>query len=197
MAKWTETVRSSGGLDVYNNIRGRWAGIFQTGLQDVNELFRQNGIRIQFREVNDQNSANIVIASANGTTEFRNGNQLFRIDVDGTRLHGHTRKIGDNNTIQKAYIFLPENPLLSTPRERRPTGNLVMRAIQVHEYIHSVGLSDSDHSGNDIFIGSPDNLPGREPNSDRLGVRYRGELVWFPPFIINGPTIAKIRSAWS
>ncbi|MEZ5345702.1 MAG: hypothetical protein R2681_09130 [Pyrinomonadaceae bacterium] len=197
MAKWMEAVRATGRLEVYNNFTGRWAGIFQAGLDDINGLFRQNGIGIEFRETGDQNSANIVIASANGTVEFRDGNQIFRINVDGSRLHGHTRKVGSGETIRKVFIFLPESPILSTPQDRRPTGTLVMRAIQAHEYIHSIGLSDADHSGNDLFIGSPDNLPSRDPNQDRLGVRNRGQLVWFPPFILNTDTISKIQNAWS
>ncbi len=176
MAKWINSVISTGRLDVYNNIQGRWARIFRDGLSDINRLCRQYDIPIEFREVRDQDAANIVIATANGPTTFRHGSQAFRFSVEGSRLHGHMLPIGTGEIMQKAFIFLPENPMISAPRGSRPTGVKVMRAMQVHEYIHSIGLSDRDHSGNDIFTGQPTYRTGRSPDTDEAGIRS-GPLV--------------------
>lgn len=197
MAKWPNSVRSTNRLSVYNNIQGRWAAIFRRGLSDTNRLLRHHGVRIEFREVSDQNAANIVIASANGMTTIRNGARTFQIPIDGSRLHGHTYKVVPADVIEKAFVLLPESPLLNTPRGQRATGTRVMRAIMVHEYIHSIGLGDEDHASDDVFIGYPDYLPGGTPEQDRLGVMRGGRHNWFPPYILSGPTVTKIQRAWS
>ena len=197
MAKWPNSVRSTNRLGVYNNIQGRWAIIFRRGLSDTNRLLRHHGVRIEFREVTDQNTANIVIASANGMATVQHGTQTRQIPIDGSRLHGRTYKVAPQNIIEKAFVVLPASPLLNAPSGQRPTGARVMRAIMVHEYIHSIGLGDEDHSSDDVFIGYPDYLPGGNPEQDRLGVMRGGRNHWFPPYILSGPTVTKIQRAWS
>jgi hypothetical protein len=65
--------------------------------------------------------------------------------------------------------------------------------ITVHELVHACGLSDGDHSNDDLFMGYPTVDPGSRPDGDRVRVTYS---VVMPPLVLATGTVAKIRQLW-
>jgi hypothetical protein len=89
---------------------------------------------------------------------------------------------------------LPAQPKINTPNGQRPVGAGVMKVIAAHEFIHSLGLENRDHSNDDLFQGNPQVDYGGRPSQDTVLIG-RGPRK-MPPLILAGATAAKIREAW-
>lgn len=102
----------------------------------------------------------------------------------------------EGGSIEKAFMFLPSQPMINTPSGQRPTGVGIMKIIALHELIHGCGLHNSDHSPNDVFNGYPSADAGRTAAQDRIQITVGGRYQFMPPVILSGATAVKISSLW-
>jgi len=87
--------------------------------------------------------------------------------------------------VEKAFIFLPQQPKASVPGGLRPAGTNVMKVILVHEFIHACGLED--HTKGDVF----QDIPNVEGDSVKAG------NIKMPPIFISGATATRIKDLWA
>src|SRR5262249_15571679 len=104
-----------------------------------------------------------------------------------------------DGTIEKAYVYLPATPLISTPQGSRPVGYAVMKLIAVHEFVHASGLLNSDHNKEDLFQASPAIEYGtRGAGADTPKGDGAGRAPCSPPPLFLSPATAKaIADNWS
>lgn len=196
---WIDSVKNARSLTVRNNIgAGNWSSLFSRGLGEINRLLSSASLNITFREAAADASADVVVAVGNGPITYTHDNTTFTRQFDGKRLHGYTGLAGREGSelIEKAFVFLPSAPEMHAPSGSRRTGILVMTLILVHEFVHCCGLTDEDHSPDDIFNGNPTTNPGSRPDRDRVGIMGSNGYVWFPPFFLSNSTVGKIQSVW-
>ncbi len=197
MAKsWVDSIKQARRLTVFNSLQGNWSALFQPSLTEFNNLLQASGITINLQSSTNASTANIVVGSGAGTVTFAYQGQSYSSTFSGNRLHGSTFLISVPTKIEKAYVFLPNNPQMNSPRGLRSTGVNVMKAILLHEFVHSCGLENSDHSSDDIFMGYPQTNPGMNAVQDKIGINTRQGYIWFPPFFLSSSTVAKINAVW-
>jgi hypothetical protein len=152
------------------------------------------GVRLT---VSSGGSANIIVNTADGSASFSTGSQTHTVTLAGNALHGHTSNLSRSGLTFQSYVFLPSQPQVNTPGGRRPVGDGVKLVIAVHEFIHSCGLSNSDHSNDDIFCGVPSIDAGSTPNRDRVVIQAeRQRRRTAPPLFLRRTTIGKVRRLW-
>ena len=107
----------------------------------------------------------------------------------------------------KKYMYTATIRVPATPRidpkdsKSREVGPGVRLAILVHEMIHAVGLDNSEHSKDDVFIKSFQLMPkGQYVN----GVQLTEDVALLgngsdplPPVRIESGTITKLKQAWT
>ena len=117
--------------------------------------------------------------------------------MNGRALQGSTRLISrPNGPIEKAFMFLPSQPMINTPRGQRATGGGVMKVIAFHELIHGCGLHNNDHTPDDVFNGFPSADPGRTAAQDRIQITVNGQYRFMPPILFSAITAGKIGPLW-
>lgn len=196
---WTDSVIASRKLTVRNRIgSGRWSSLFATGIREINRVMSSASLDITFEAVRGDAAANVEVAVGNGPVTYTHGNTTHAVQFNPNRMHGHTGLAHNDvsGRIEKAFIFLPETPQISARRGLRRTGIRVMTLILLHEFVHSTGLYDADHSPDDIFNGNPTADYGDRPDLDRVGVMGENGYVWFPPYFLSSTTVGKIQSIW-
>ncbi|REJ75677.1 MAG: hypothetical protein DWQ47_09425 [Acidobacteria bacterium] len=195
---WISQVRGSHRLSVFNNISsGSWSQLFTWGIDEINRIFREQGVPVLFERAGSREAANVEVGVSTGRASFTFRGQAYSLEMDQHRMHGRTYKApGGNSEIESAFVFLPADPQMTLPRSSRSTGIHVLRLILLHELVHCTGLSDSDHSNNDIFNGYPDYHIGDTAADDRIGFMGRDGRVFFPPYYISAETAGKIRRIW-
>ncbi len=199
---WTSSIKASGQLSVYSSsLTGNWAVVFGQALRDFNTLSRRHGLGVTLSPSSDpptgSGGANVSVATGNGSVSCSYGGEAVSDSLDGTRMHGSTFLFSRGGAIEKAFIFLPSNPQVNTPRGVRAVGVNVMKLIAAHELVHACGLSNAEHSTDDLFQGSPQVDPGTTPAGDRVRIEARGRMSWMPPLVLSGPTVGHIQRLWS
>jgi predicted Zn-dependent protease with MMP-like domain len=195
---WIDSVKKSGKLTVSNKIgSGDWSSIFEPCLREINRLLKANGLKVHFEKASD-GDGNVEVTVSDGPVSFTYANTTHAVKFDSTRLHGYTGLAGieRSKTVEKAFIFLPSNPKVNTVSDVRRTGVKVMKLILLHEFIHSLGLSDNDHSTDDIFTGNPTGNSGDKPDLDDVLILGKGSIKHVPPYFLSNSTVGKIKSIW-
>jgi len=145
----------------------------------------------------DAGGADISIATGNGSVTF-NYSGTHTTTVNGRALQGSTLLVSrSGRPVEKAFMFLPDQPMINTPRGQRPTGGGVMKVIALHELIHGCGLHNSDHTPDDVFNGFPSADPGRTAAQDRIQITVGGRYLFMPPVIFSSATARKITALWN
>ncbi len=67
MKRWSSEVIKSGGLDIYNNINHSWRPVVDAGTKTINDLFSEYALPIKFRQVYNDEAANVVVGTAGAT----------------------------------------------------------------------------------------------------------------------------------
>ena len=199
--QWIDSIKSSGQLTYYlNSITGLWLTAIQEAVREFNNLSSQHNLGVKFVQTNDAptdtGGANVAIATGNGTVSY-NFLGSRQTNVRGSGLHGSTLLINrPNSLLEKAFVFLPAQPIINTPRGQRPTGAGVMKVIALHELIHATGLHNSDHTNEDVFNGHPTTDPGRNAAADRIQITVNRGYRFMPPIIFSSITARKVRNLW-
>ena len=199
---WISGIRRRGQLAIYAaaSLRGIWANVFREALREFNALARSHRLGVSLVQssdpATDSGGADVSVAAANGSISCAYGGAQMSDSLDGARMHGRTLLFSRTGEVEKAFIFLPSQPQVNTPRGMRAVGVNVMRVILVHEFVHACGLSNAEHSTDDLFQANPQVDPGTTAAGDRVRIEVRGRMSWMPPLVLSGLTVANIRRLW-
>src|SRR5262249_62264785 len=124
-------------------------GALDACLKEFNLLSRHNDLGVTLERsknapVKGGGGAHVSVTTGNGKIEFEYDGEKDSALLIGISMHGRTFLPQRNGTIEKAYVYLPATPLISTPQGSRPVGHAVMKLIAVHEFVHASGLLHSD-----------------------------------------------------
>jgi hypothetical protein len=199
---WIPSVRSGGQLTIYmaSSIAGTaWENVFRQGVNDFNVLARGHNLGVSFVWSEDAptdsgGGAAVKVESADGPITFTYAGTEFSRTLSGSQMHGATFQIRRDAGIEKAFIYVPTQPLINTPRGQRPVGDGVKKVIAVHELVHAGGLENSDHTQDDVFQGTPQVDYGQSPARDRVPI---GRGRFMPPIVMGATTIQRIRQNWT
>jgi hypothetical protein len=192
---WIDSVKSSGRLTVQSSLTGTWRTVFRDTIRNFNTLSRGNRLGVTLTEVSDGN-ANVEVRTGNGTVSCSYGGSTETRVLAGERLHGATLLFSVNQKLEKAFVFVPEGPLVNTPRGRRPVGTNVMKVILAHEFVHACGLTNGEHSNDDLFQANPQVDPGTHASSDKVRIEVDGRMRWMPPLALAATTAGNITRLW-
>lgn len=203
MKPWNDSVKKTGKLTIYMGaLAGPWVHVFREAVRDVNHL--SNGYKLGFTLVEshepatEQGGAQVSAHTANGTIERKYKNIDDKESFVGTALHGRTLLISpeqDKNVLEKAFIYLPAQPLISSPQTVRAAGPGVMKVVAAHELLHACGLENGDHQDDDLFQANPRASGGARPADDKIliGTGPKG----MPPLILGPVTAKNLQDLWT
>lgn len=199
--QWISGVRSTHRLNYYlNSVAGTWLTAVRAAIREFNVLSVNHRLGVIYSPTatapTDTGGADISISTGNGSVSFSYSGR-HTTTINGRALEGSTLLVSrEGGLVEKAFMFLPNQPMISTPRGQRPTGVGVMKVIALHELIHGCGLHNSDHTPDDVFNGFPSADPGRTAAQDRIQITVRGQYRFMPPIIFSGATAGKISRLW-
>lgn len=200
---WTDNVRRSGQLSVYAgpSLRGgQWAVVLREALGEFNRLSRQHRLGISMIRSGDaptdSGGAHVAVEAASDQISLTYAGTNRSESFDGSRMHGRIFLIERGGRIERAFIFLPRRPQVNTPRGIRGVGQNVMKVIAVHELVHACGLTDAEHSADDLFQGNPQVDPGTNAVRDRVRIQSAGSMSRMPPLVLSGSTARRISALW-
>jgi hypothetical protein len=206
MAKaWINSVQSSGQLTVFAGpgfTGGLWATVLKDAIMAFNALMTAKGVKLKLatttKKPHESGGADINLEAATSKASFSYGGDQYSKTFDGNGLHGSTVlvEIGNSNKssgIEKAFVFVPQTPGKAT--KAREVGAKVREFILVHEFVHAAGLSNDDHTSEDVLCSPAELYEGRTPAEDRLhpwGMPNANK----PPYVLSSKTVKKLRSVW-
>ena len=200
---WTDSVKRRGQLVISaagSAMGGGWGPIVRQAVNDFNSLSRRNRLGVAFAFSTGRGdaggNADVVIRTGHGNISCSHDSATVSEQFSGYAMHGRTFTFSRNNRIEKAFVFLPLQPRVNTPRGMRPVGPGVKKVIAAHELVHVCGLSNAEHSNNDLFIGFPSVDPGNTPAQDRVSFYVGSRRRTMPPLIIAASTCNAVRSLW-
>jgi len=198
---WTDRVKVGGQLSIYTDpsVSGAWTTVLIDAVREFNSLSKTKGLGITLTESRDApaprgaGGADVAVATANGNISCTYEGTTRAGAFDGSRMHGLTLQFQIDGKIEKAFVFLPRSPQVNTPRGLRAVGASVMKIIAIHEFVHACGLSNAEHSTDDLFQANPQVDPGNTAAGDKVRIRYG---LWMPPLALSGSTVRHIKSVW-
>jgi hypothetical protein len=199
---WEPKVKASGKLTYFlqPSVTGEWANAIAAAVKEFQDLSKKYKLGVIFAASSEapteSGGANVSIAVGSGAMTYSyEGTQTKTINGQG--MSAYTRLIArENSPIEKAFMFLPLQPIISTPKQVRPVGVGVLRMIALHELIHACGLDDHDHTDSDVFNGHPSPEFGATPAQDKLLIVVNRKNLRMPPTIFSSATAAKILAQW-
>lgn len=202
---WNEAVKGRGKLTVYADPslkKSSWSAAVGSCIREFNQLAKAHKLGVTLEPSNDPpvpggGGADVSVAAASGQIDFKYDGVEEKFAFDGSRLHGRTRQVQRDDGMEKAYVYLPAQPLINTPNGRRPVGPGVMLVIGVHEFVHACGLTDAEHSTEDLFQGNPTVDSGRSAVQDRVMGRRGKQTVWMPALFLSAETAQRIKDNWA
>lgn len=202
---WNRSVKGTGKLTVYADPslkQGSWGAVFAACMREFNQLAKAHKFGVTLEASTEPpvpggGGADVAVAAANGQIDFDYDGVREKIAFDGAHMHGRTRQVQRDDSMEKAYIYLPAQPLINTPNGRRPVGPGVLTLIGVHEFVHACGLTNAEHTADDLFQGVPNVDSGQNAARDRVMGRRGKQTVWMPPLFLSAETARRIKDNWS
>jgi hypothetical protein len=194
---WNDSIRARGRLRVFPGTtaqRSAWRDVVERAVTEFNRLSRETGMGVLLERVRAEADAEVLVETALRGIAGTFGGQAIDRPFDGTLMHGRTLQVLRDDRMERALVFLPAAPQLTSGRRRREAGPGVKLFIAVHELIHACGLSDAEHSNDDVFMGYPQVDAGSRPADDRVRVTYERRM---PPLQVSAGTAARVRALWS
>jgi hypothetical protein len=203
---WAARVKQDGKLEVYPgpSLKGSpWAVVFKNALRDLNALLKRHKINLSFVAASTApaekgtGGADVAVeaASKNASSVYEGVSKSKPFD-DG-RMHGACFKYtSDQGEIEKAFVHLPDKPLINTPSGQRPVGAKVLLAIAAHELLHAAGLEE--HTKDDLMIDYPTIDYGSTAANDKVIIMGPQSKVVqsMPPLYLAGKTLERIKLLW-
>ena len=199
---WIDNIKKPNRLSVYSgSLEGAWSALFREALQNFNALSRTHVLGVTMTQSKDaptdSGGANVGVQAGNGQISSTYAKEEKAEFFDGRRMHGRTFLFSRDGKIEKAFIFLPSQPQINTPWGVRGVGTNIMKLIAVHELVHACGLTNAEHSKDDLFQANPTVDPGTTPAKDRVLIRMGNRDIWMPPLILSGSTVRHIQQLWN
>jgi hypothetical protein len=169
---------------------GQWAAVLDKAIAEFNRQMSQHGLQLTLSKVEKGMGPHIVLE-----TEPGNG------------LHGsapsQTKRINGVTYLDVVTVRVPATPRIkpNDPKSRE-VGPGVRLCLLVHELIHAVGLSNDEHSPDDVFaaksvvIPKGDYLPSRKQAAEDLVQPPDGSAP-LPPIRLGARTVANLKRAWT
>jgi hypothetical protein len=169
---------------------GHWMTVLDKAITEFNQQMAQIGLKLSITKVEKGMGAHIVL-----DTEPGNG------------LHGRapsqTKRINGVVYLDEVKILLPATPRIDPDDPKsREVGPGVRLCLLVHELIHAVGLSNDEHSKDDVFVAK--SYVVRKGSYLKSGTQVAEDLAQppdgsdpMPPIRIGATTITNLKKAWS
>ena len=168
---------------------GHWTTVLDRAIAEFNQQMSQHGLKLSISKVEKGMGAHI----------------LFETEP-GNDIHGHapsqTKRINGVEYLDSVTIRVPATPRIEPKNPKsREVGSGVRLFILVHELIHAVGLSNDEHSSDDVFAAKSVVIPkGAYLKSKAQAAE---DLVQppdgsgsMPPIRIGAQTITNLKKAW-
>jgi hypothetical protein len=197
---WIQSIRDGGQLSVHidRNAGGGWTNVTQRAVREFNELSRRGRLGVTFT-LTSETDANVVVRTLSGQGSFSYDGATHEVNVPARQLTGHTslvRSAGASSQVEKAFVFLPTQVQINTPRGQRPVGDGVRLVIAAHELVHATGLTNDDHSTEGLFQANPPADAGSGPGGDRVRRTGATGSGYMPPLMLAADAQRKIKSVW-
>jgi hypothetical protein len=120
---WISSIKQAGQLSIRAgpSMSGTWAGVFRHALSEFNAISRRQGLGVTLATAGAaaarSGEPDITVASAGGQISCSYGGAQRSEAFDGRSLHGATLLFSRDGAIEKAFIFLPNQPYVDTPRD--------------------------------------------------------------------------------
>jgi hypothetical protein len=195
-----DSIKSTRKLSVYRGSSatgGKWGVAIRQAVKGFNKLSRQKRIGVRLVLTRNRSGANVEVAVAGGSISCSHGGTTMSDRFDSRKIHGLTFSFSRKGRIEKAFVFLPRMPQVNTPSGKRAVGPGVKFIIAIHEFCHACGLSEKDHSKNDLFCPNPTVDYGtRGPRADRVIIVIGKRTIRMPPPVLSKDTAKLIRNLW-
>ncbi len=196
---WIDATKTKGQLSytaVNEDSWGAYKTVVPDAIREFNAQSKKNKLCVSFVKGND--SAEVQIAVVDGPEiSYSYDGENYTEKFSGKELKGRTPQLSREGRFEKAFVFLPKTPQLSTPSRIRLPGSGVLKVIVFHELLHAAGLSNDDHAPDDVFQSNPQPSLGDNPdNPSEDGIRIGTTAKRMPPIILSPTTIRLVKSLW-
>jgi hypothetical protein len=168
---------------------GHWTAVLDKAIAEFNRQMSHHGLKLTLSKVEKGMGPHIVLETQPG-----NG------------IHGsapsQTMKLNGVEYLDLVTVRVPATPRIepNNPRSRE-VGPGVRLYILVHELIHAVGLSNDEHSGDDVFAAKALVIPKgtylkSKQTAEDLVQPFDGSAP-MPPIRIGAKTVTNLKKAWS
>jgi hypothetical protein len=177
---------------------GGWATVLRDAVTTFNDLMSKNGVKVALADAKDERNAQIIVEAVAEQASFNYGGASYSKAFAGDGLHGLTVPVAEADTrlIDRMFVFVPATPRIDPKNKKsREVGPEVRRFILVHEFIHAAGLSNDEHTLEDVFCYPGELVQGNNAASDKLQP-WGGLGKPMPPYTIIAKTITNLQKAW-
>lgn len=169
---------------------GQWTAVLDKAIAEFNRQMSQHGLKLALSKVEKGMGPHIVLETQ-----------------PGHGLHGsapsQTKKINGVHYLDLVTIRLPATPRINpNDPKSREVGPGVRLCLLVHELIHAVGLSNDEHSPDDVFAAKSVVIPkgqylqSRKQAAEDLVQPPDGSAP-MPPIRIGAKTLTNLKKAWT
>ena len=187
---WHKSVQQKGTLtyDV-RAMGGQWTAVLDKAIAEFNRQMALHGVKLALAKVAKGMGPHIVLETQ-----------------PGHGLHGsapsQTKRINGVLYLDEVTVRVPATPRVNPDDPKsREVGPSVRLCLLVHELIHAVGLSNEEHSPEDVFAGKSVVIPkgqylksGNQASEDL--VQPPDGSAPMPPVRIGARTVGNLKQAW-
>jgi hypothetical protein len=182
---WSKAVQRKGTLTVAaaEDIKGgHWTTALDKAIATFNQLMSDKSIAVTISKAENEINAHIRFMTEKGNGIHGNGNLS-------------TMKLGGREYLDSVTIKVPATPRIDpNDAKSREVGVAVRIYILVHEMIHAVGLTNDEHSHDDVFSKAGLLKAGKTAGDDLVQPLDGSEPM--PPIRLGATTIANLKKAW-
>jgi hypothetical protein len=169
---------------------GQWTAVLDKAIAEFNRQMSHHGLKLALSKVEKGMGPHIVLETQ-----------------PGHGLHGsapsQTKKINGVHYLDLVTVRVPATPRINpNDPKSREVGPGVRLCLLVHELIHAVGLSNDEHSPDDVFAAKSVVIPkgqylqSRKQAAEDLVQPPDGSAP-MPPIRIGAKTLTNLKKAWT
>jgi hypothetical protein len=182
---WPKNVQRKGALTIAAGKSfkgGHWTTALDKAIATFNQLMSDKSIAVTISKAEKEINAHIRLETA-----------------EGNGIHGNADlnliNIGSKEYLGSITIRVPATPRIApNDAKSRQVGVGVRIYILVHEMIHAIGLTNDEHSQDDVFSKAAVLKPGKTAGDDQVQPMDGSEPM--PPIRLGATTIANLKKAW-
>ena len=182
---WPKNVQSKGGLTIAaaeDFKGGHWNTALDKAIAAFNQLMSDKGIAVRISKAEVEINAHIRFVTEKGNGIHGNGDLT-------------TMKRGGQQYLDHVTVKVPATPRIDpNDAKSREVGIAVRIYILVQEMIHAVGLTNDEHSQDDVFSKAGSLKAGKTAGDDLVQPLDGSEPM--PPIRLGATTIANLKKAW-